>query len=77
VFLRRNKVLSGYHKTINLNLILFLKKLTNLPAGPSEKLDRLLERMDATREISAIQWLREKAVEKRQRKSPRRVRTAG
>ncbi len=77
VFVRRNKVLSSYHKTINLNLIQFLKKLTNLPPGPSEKLDRLLQRIDATREISAIQWLKEKAEEKRLRKSPRRVRGAG
>ncbi len=73
VFIRRNKVLSGYHKTINLNLIRYLKKLCNLPPGPSEKLDHLLAKMESTREISAIQWLREKAEEKRLRKSSRRT----
>lgn len=65
VFLRRNKVLSGYHKTINLNLIQFLKRLSNLPPGPSAKLDQLQQRINTTREISAIQWLREKVEEKR------------
>lgn len=72
IFLRRNKVLSGYHKTINLNLIKFLKKLSNIPPGSAEKLQKLSLQIDATREISAIQWLREKVEEKRSRKSSRR-----
>ncbi len=72
VFLRRNKVLSSYHKTINLNLIRFLKKLSSLPPGPSEKLDKLQARMEAMREVSALQWLLEKTEDKRQRKNPKR-----
>jgi hypothetical protein len=74
VFLKRNKVLSGYHKTINLNLIRYLKRLSRLPPGKSKALEELQQRVEATREISALQWLTEKLEQKRLRRNPARER---
>ena len=65
VYLRRSKVLSPYHKTINLNLIRFVKKLAGIPEGETAKLDRLQKRIETNREVADINWLLEKIEEKK------------
>ncbi len=60
VYLRRNKVMSAYHKTNNLNLIKFVKKLSNLPRGDKERIQKLRDEITETRQITDINWLLEK-----------------
>jgi hypothetical protein len=57
VFLRRNKVLSAYHKTVNLNFIKFTRRLHGIPTGDKDRLRALRERIEVRREVADINWL--------------------
>ena len=71
VFLRRNKILSAYHKTINLNFIKLVKRLAGIVPGDRIKLRRLQERIETKREISDITWLLDRVKEKEQPRANR------
>lgn len=66
-WLRRNKQVSGYQRKVHLNLLRFIRKLAFLRAklglySASEQknqLDRLQNKIEATREITNIGWILE------------------
>lgn len=69
VFLRRNKVLSSYHKTINLNFIKAVRRLSSTPPGERERLRKLRERIEERREVTDINWLLERIREKEKKRA--------
>lgn len=66
IFLRRNKVISDSHRTNYLNMIRFLKKLSGIPAGESDRLERLRTEVGRSRHVSDIDWLLEQIERKKE-----------
>ncbi|MBL4655637.1 MAG: hypothetical protein JKY33_07430 [Bacteroidia bacterium] len=64
LFIRRNKLIGKYHKTTYLNLIGFIKKLTNIPDGEKDKFIKIKEQILKTKQVADITWLIEKVESK-------------
>jgi hypothetical protein len=67
IWLRRNKVISEYHRTNYLNLIRFLKKLISIPTGELDKLEKLKSEVNETRAIIDINWLLDRIEQRKKR----------
>ncbi len=57
IFLRRNKLVSGYHRKNHLNLIRYVRKLIRLHASEKEKITQLEEALKVDEEVSDRKWL--------------------
>ena len=63
VYLRRNKSISEYQKTISKNLLKFVNRLVKLPPKDPKKLNKLKQEIEQTMEIANREWLKEKVHE--------------
>lgn len=64
VYLRRNKTLSENMKTTYSNLVKFIDKLSRMQKGENAKLEKLLDKINETKQIADIRWLKTKVEEK-------------
>ncbi|MBP8753845.1 MAG: hypothetical protein KBH39_06450 [Chitinophagales bacterium] len=64
VYLRRNKTLSENMKTTYSNLVKFIDKLSRIQKGENAKLEKLLNKIDETKQIADIRWLKTKVGDK-------------
>jgi len=60
IYLKRNKLISDYHKKINLNMVRFVKSLLKIRKGENEKAFALKLKLDETKEVAYSNWLKEK-----------------
>ncbi|MCH8330508.1 MAG: hypothetical protein IH946_03865 [Bacteroidetes bacterium] len=57
IYLRRNKLISSYHKTNYLNLVKYTRKLLRLPPKDKAKADKLRKELEAASNVSDRKWL--------------------
>ena len=62
IYLRRNKLISDYQKTVYLNLVKYTKKLVKLKTGfPTiKKITELKDQIKETKQIADLNWLNKK-----------------
>lgn len=63
MFLRRNKEVSDYQRTLYRNQVRFAKKLLRIKMGGKGPVAGLQEEMEKTKQIADLSWLRSKAEE--------------
>ncbi|MBK8563254.1 MAG: hypothetical protein IPN76_07880 [Saprospiraceae bacterium] len=62
-FLNRHKDISSAKRKPYLNLIKFTKQLTRIAPGDKKELEKLKKEVEETKDISSLNWLREKIAE--------------
>lgn len=65
VYLRRNKLISAFHKEISLNFIKFASRLHKIIERDHKQLDKLKADIEAIKQTAAQQWLLSKIKEKK------------
>ena len=63
LYLRRNKTISEYQRTVYLNLVKYVRKLVRIRLGSRSPVQEILHEMEATKEIADLRWLRQKVDE--------------
>ena len=63
IFLRRNKTISDYQRSIYLNLLKFVRKLVRIRMGSKMKVKGVAKEMEQIKEIADLGWLQEKVGE--------------
>jgi hypothetical protein len=62
VYINRHKNVAQVPKDAFLNLIKFVKKLTELPPRDRKALQKLKEEIEATKNVASLNWLKEKVI---------------
>ncbi|MCX6352184.1 MAG: hypothetical protein NTX03_10015, partial [Bacteroidetes bacterium] len=62
-YLKRNKLISEYQRTVYLNFVKFAKKLMQLKQGGRGSIEELKSELETSKNVATLQWLKEKAGE--------------
>lgn len=63
VYINRHKTVAQERKDLYLNLIKFVKKLTELPPRDRKALQKLKDEIEITKNVASLNWLKEKVIE--------------
>ncbi len=63
VYLKRNKLISDYQKTIYNNLLKFVRKLTRIKMGSKKSVADVQQEMEGVKQIADTTWLKQKIKE--------------